>query len=93
MSKESEFYDKLKISLDASTKFPADYLYKFIVPTSKNQLEEVKQIFDIKGAVITTKTSRTNKYISVSIRLRMKDSDAVIQKYKEVSVVEGIISL
>ena len=93
MSKESEFYDKLKNSLDASTKFPADYLYKFIVPTSKNQLEEVKQIFDVKGAVIKTKTSKTNKYISISIRMIMKDSNAVVQKYQEVSGIEGIISL
>ena len=61
MSKEKEFYDKLKLSLDNSTKFPAKYLFKFIVPTSKNQLNEVKNIFDVSGAVINTKSSKTNK--------------------------------
>lgn len=93
MSKEKEFYDKLKLSLDNSTKFPAKYLFKFIVPTSKNQLNEVKNIFDVSGAVINTKSSKTNKYVSVSIALVMASSDKIIEKYKEVSVIEGIISL
>lgn len=93
MSKEKEFYDKLKLSLDNSTTFPAKYLFKFIVPSSKNQLKEVKDIFDIKGAVITTKSSKTNKYNSVSITVIMESSDKIIEKYKETSIVEGIISL
>lgn len=93
MSKQTEFYAKLKESLDASTKFPSDYLYKFIVPTSKDQLNEVKKIFDISGVVITTKASKTNKYVSLSITMKVKSSDEIIAKYKEVSVVEGIISL
>lgn len=93
MSKEKEFYDKLKLSLDNSTTFPSKYLYKFIVPTSKDQLNEVKNIFDMSGATINTKSSKTNKYVSVSISVVMKSSDAVIEKYKQVSVIEGIISL
>ncbi|WP_152287752.1 DUF493 domain-containing protein [Flavicella marina] len=93
MSKQSEFYDKLKKSLDETTTFPSTYLYKFIVPTSKNQLQEVKTIFDISGAVINTKASKTNKYVSVSIRVQVKSSEEVIAKYQEVSSIEGIISL
>lgn len=93
MSKESEFYNKLKESLETSTKFPAAYLFKFIVPTTKNQLEEVKAVFSEKGAAINTKASKTNKYISVSIRMQMSNADAIIVKYKAVSSIEGIISL
>ncbi len=93
MSKQEEFYKKLKESLEATTKFPAKYLYKFIVPTSKNQLNEVKKIFNVPGVVINTKESKTKKYVSISITLQMKNPDAVIAKYKEVSKIEGIISL
>ncbi len=93
MSKQSEFYDKLKESLDLSSKFPSEYLFKFIVPTTKNQLEEVKNVFDVAGAVIKTKSSKTNKYVSVSVSIVMKSSDAIIDKYKEVTGIEGIISL
>ncbi len=93
MSKESEFYDKLKESLETSTKFPAAYLFKFIVPTTQNQLNEVKAVFQEKEAVLKTKTSKTNKYISVSVTMRVKNADVVIEKYKAVAYIEGIISL
>lgn len=93
MSKQSEFYDKLKESLDNSSTYPSKYLFKFIVPTTKNQLKEVKDIFDLPGVVINTKASRTNKYISVSITKVVKSSDEIIAKYKEVAGIEGIISL
>lgn len=93
MSKQSEFYAKLQESLDNATTYPSKYLYKFIVPTTKNQLQEVKDVFDIPGVVINTKASKTNKYISVSINMMAKSSDEIIAKYKEVSGVEGIISL
>ena len=93
MSKQSEFYDKLKESLDNASTFPSKYLFKFIVPTTKNQLKEVKDVFDLPGVVINTKNSKTNKYVSVSITKVVKSSDEVIAKYKEVSGIEGIISL
>ncbi|MDG1805967.1 DUF493 family protein [Flavicella sp.] len=93
MSKQSEFYDKLKESLDNSSTYPSKYLFKFIVPTTKNQLKEVKDIFDLPGVVINTKASKTNKYISVSITKVVKSSDEIIAKYKEVAGIEGIISL
>jgi putative lipoic acid-binding regulatory protein len=93
MSKQEEFYKKLKESLEVSTKFPTTYLYKFIVPTSKNQLNEVKAVFERSGASIQTKPSKTNKYVSISISVQMKSSAAIIEKYKQVSHVEGIVSL
>ncbi|QOD61800.1 DUF493 family protein [Polaribacter haliotis] len=93
MSEKSEFYSKLKVQLDDTTSFPADYLYKFIVPTTKNQVTEVEDIFDNRGAVITTKKSKTGKYVSVSIILKVANSDEVISFYKKAEKIEGIISL
>ncbi|CAL2101596.1 conserved protein of unknown function [Tenacibaculum sp. 190130A14a] len=93
MTKREEFYKKLKEKLDNTTKFPSNYLYKFIVPADGDQVEQVKGLFDKGGAVITTKKSKTGKYISVSINLKVKSSDEVISYYKEAEVIEGIISL
>lgn len=45
------------------------------------------------GAVIKTNQSKNGKYTAVSINVKMKNPDAVIEKYKEVSSIEGIISL
>ena len=93
MSKEDEFYKKLKLSLEETTKFPAKYMYKFIIPSDKEKINEIETIFDHTGAVIQTKPSKTGKYSSITITVQMKSADAVIEKYKEVGTVEGVISL
>ncbi|WP_430409181.1 DUF493 family protein [Kordia sp.] len=87
------FYTKLKAQLEDTTQFPALYLYKFIVPSSEDKIKQVHQIFDNIGAVIETKQSSKGTYTSVSITVNMKSADAIIEKYKEASAVEGIISL
>ena len=92
-SKSDEFYEKLKLQLADTSLWPSKYLYKFIVPTAGDKIVEIENIFNNIGAVITTKESSKGKYTSVSIIVNMKDPDAVIAKYKEVSKVEGVISL
>nr|WP_316936939.1 DUF493 family protein [Kordia jejudonensis] len=87
------FYSKLKVQLDETTEFPALYMYKFIVPSDEQKIKQVHEIFDNIGAVIDTKQSSKGTYTSVTITVNMKSADAVIEKYKEASAVEGIISL
>ena len=93
MSDKDDFYSKLQIQLDDTTDFPADYLYKFIVPASDNQVAEVESIFNNTGAVINTKNSKTGKYVSVSIILNLNSSDEIIAYYRKVEKIKGIISL
>ena len=88
-----DFYNKLREQLQDTSLWPTEYLFKFIVPSSPEKIGAVEDIFDNTGAVIETKESRNGKYTSVSINVRMKNPDAVIDKYKQASVVEGIISL
>jgi putative lipoic acid-binding regulatory protein len=93
MSDKNAFYTKLKGQLEDTTEFPADYMYKFIVPTDENQLEEVQKLFNNKGAVIKTKKSKTGKYISITIVLKLKNAQEVINYYEKVEKIKGIISL
>ena len=93
MSDKEAFYVKLKAQLDDTTKFPADYMYKFIVPTDANQVQQVQDLFNNRGAVINTKKSKTGKYISLSVVLKVENSDKVIAYYQEAEKIKGIISL
>jgi len=88
-----EFYDRLKEQLEANNSWPADYLYKFIVPTNTDKAVEIQNIFDNTGAVIVSKKSKNGKYTSISITVNMKNPAAVIDKYKEVGEIKGVISL
>ncbi len=93
MTDKGEFYQKLKAQLEDTTSFPADYMYKFIVPSNENQVKEVQDIFNNTGAVINTKKSKTGKYISVSIVINIESADKVIEYYKKAEKIKGIISL
>ena len=88
-----EFYERLKVELDLSNTWPAIYLYKFIVPSDKENILRVEEAFDCMGAVIKTTKSKTGKFTSISVDVMMKDSQEIIDKYIEVSTIKGIISL
>lgn len=93
MSDKQAFYEKLKESLENTTKFPAEYLYKFIVPAKGNKVVEIEDLFKDRLAKISTKESKTGKYISVSIKVKLASADEVILYYKHAEKIEGIISL
>jgi hypothetical protein len=91
--KTEEFYDRLKVELDLNNTWPAEYLFKFIVPSDAENIEKVQTAFDCMGAVIKTTKSKTGKFTSISIDVTMKNSQEIVDKYLEVSTIEGIISL
>ena len=88
-----EFYNRLQVELDNSNTWPAEYLFKFIVPSIENNVEFVENAFNCMGAVIKTTKSKTGKYTSISVDVTVENSNEIIQKYKEVSVIKGIVSL
>mgnify|MGYP003145957732 FL=1 len=91
--KSEAFYSRLREQLEGDTEWPAPYLYKFIVPASNEKIAEIEAIFDRMGAQIQTRDSSKGTYTSVSIKVTMESPDAVIEKYLQVSAVEGVISL
>jgi len=91
--KTQEFYERLKEELDNANVWPAEYLFKFIVPTEDGNVEKVENAFNDMGAVIKTTKSKNAKFTSISVNVRMKSSQSIVDKYLEVSTIPGIISL
>lgn len=93
-SKAEEFYKKLKDQLKETSTWPSEYLYKFILKTDVLKIEALESLFNGVGAVIHTTKSKNGKYTSISINLIMKNPEAVVSKYIEVTnTIEGVISL
>ncbi|WP_396152245.1 DUF493 family protein [Flavobacterium sp.] len=88
-----EFYERLKEELRTTSNWPSIYLYKFIVPTDTTKIIAVEEAFNNMGAVINTVQSKTGKFTSVSVNVNMESPEHVVEKYQEVSTIEGIISL
>ncbi len=88
-----EFYASLKTKLEESHNFPEDYLYKFIFPNENSKLTELYQIFDGIKYTISTRESKNGKYISASILAFVMDANQVIELYKKVAEIEGVMML
>lgn len=88
----NEKWLKLKESLETE-EYPLLYLFKFIIPNDLEKLEKLKSKFNSESAEITTKNSKTGKYISISIKEVKLSADQIIETYKSVGEIEGVISL
>jgi len=91
--KTQDFYKRLEGELALYTKWPASYLYKFIVPTAPEKVAAIETIFENKRAKISYRTSSKGSYTSVSVSLILESPKAVIENYKAVATIEGVISL
>ena len=88
-----EFYKSFREKLETNHNFPEDYLYKFIFPNENEKLTELYKIFDSLKYTISTRESKNGKYISTSILAFVIDSDQVIDLYKKVAEIEGVVML
>lgn len=93
MDKKKDFYKNLKEKLKETTTFPAKYMFKFIIPNDNEKTIRLENMFNHLGAVITTRKSKNEKYISITILVTMNSVKEVIDKYEEVDTIEGVISL
>ena len=93
MTEREDFYIKLKKTLEETTEFPSKYLFKFIIPNSEEKLNQLQLIFNFGGAVIITRPSKTGKFISFSVLIKMPNPELIIETYKKTDQIEGIISL
>ena len=75
--------------LDQNHSWPSLYMFKFIVPRGKE--EEVRSLFPLHTT--SAKESKNGNYISLTFRMMMPSSEAVITVYQKVSTIEGIIAL
>ena len=89
---EEDFFDSLQKKLDEQTTWPDVYMFKFIIPADNQKLALTEALFGPEASV-STHTSKTGKFISVTAKLVMVSSDEVIKVYKKAAKIEGIISL
>jgi len=90
MSLDDQF-EKLKETLNKELNWPTIYMFKFIVPADNRRIALVESKFSDE-AIITKKESTSGKYISITIKEVMLTADSIIDKYKEMDGIEGLMS-
>jgi putative lipoic acid-binding regulatory protein len=93
MDQKELFYQRLENKLNEETRFPSNYLFKFIVHNSESLILEVMNVFDGMAADFKQTPSKNGKFVSVSILVKVESANQVIKKYKQAAFIEGIISL
>ena len=86
---DQESINSFRDKLDKHYAWPSVYLFKFIVPTGKE--DDVKKLFPLHNT--SEKRSKNAKYISISVQMMMPSSDAVIDVYIRAAEIEGLIAL
>jgi len=93
-NKEKEaFYKRLEKKLLQTTSFPSEYQYKFIVASDNRKLASVQKVFDGMRPTVSSRGSKNGKYTALTIQIYALDAAVVIEKYKEVSEIKGVIML
>jgi uncharacterized protein len=90
---QAEFWSKFQENLELDNEFPAEYIYKFIIPTSEEKLNTLNAIFIDFESTFTTRQSSTGKFTSISISILHNSSQEIIDLYKKATLIEGIKSL
>lgn len=89
---DEEFLKRLEESLERQDSWPAVYMFKFIIPDSNRSYALLRTIFGDEARLFT-KHSSGGKYISVTVKEMMLSPAEVVERYRQASVIEGIMSL
>ncbi len=85
-------FDKLREQLNLQDNWPTIYMFKFIIPADNRKIALVESKFSDE-AVVTQNQSSNGKYISITVKEVMLSADAIIEKYKEMQGIEGLMAL
>lgn len=89
MSAREFNFESFQQKLDDQFSWPTLYMFKFIVPSGKEN--EVEALFPKNES--TNKPSKKGNYVSVTTKVMMPSSDEVVRIYKQATEIEGLIAL
>jgi putative lipoic acid-binding regulatory protein len=90
MNREEQF-EQLRLTLNKEANWPTIYMFKFIIPADNRRIALVESKFSDE-AIITQKESTNGKYISITVKEVMLSADSIIDKYKEMDGIEGLMA-
>ncbi|MCG8576481.1 MAG: DUF493 domain-containing protein [Flavobacteriales bacterium] len=84
-------FEKLRELLKEQN-YPSVYFYKFIIQNDEEKMVEVKKCFS-ETAEFSSRSSKNGKYLSISIKEMMLSTEDIIDRYKAVGQIKGVITL
>ena len=82
----------LRTQLDANYDWPSVYMFKFIMPNDPKKTKDLLALFS-GTTEVNRKFSKAAKYVSFTVKEVMISSEAVLDRYEQVSKIDGVIPL
>jgi hypothetical protein len=89
---DDQKYTKLKKLLTENKNWPMQYMFKCIVPNSNDVINRVVALLPFEGE-FNFKTSKNNKFVSVTCLANMSDAQKIIDITRSVSSVPDVMIL
>jgi putative lipoic acid-binding regulatory protein len=87
----TDVFANFKEKLESVQTFPGIYAFKFILTGGADKLTELRAVLPDDQFIETP--SKTGKYISVTVKKWMQNADEVVDIYKKVGAIQGIMML
>lgn len=87
----TDVYANFKEKLESVQTFPGLYAFKFILTGGVDKIKELREVLPEEEFIETP--SKTGKYISITVKKWMQDADAVVDIYKKVGEIKGVMKL
>lgn len=87
----TDVFANFKEKLESVQTFPGVYAFKFILTGGATKLTELRTVLPDDQFIETP--SKTGKYISVTVKKWMQNADEVVDIYKKVGEIQGIMML
>ena len=89
---ENEKYKKLKELLSGNKNWPMSYMFKCIVPNSKEHINRVVALLPFQGD-FGFKNSKNNKFVSISCVAQMSDVQKIVDITTSISEIPDVMIL
>ena len=89
---DNEKYKKLKELLSENKNWPMSYMFKCIVPNSKEHINRVVALLPFQGE-FGIKNSKNNKFVSVSCLAQMSDAQKIVDITGSISEIPDVMIL
>lgn len=82
-------FEQFRALLEEHHEWPTHYNFKFLIVTEK----KTELMSHLEGHEVSERFSKNGKYLSITSIKHMETPDHVIEVYKNVSTIEGIMTL
>ncbi|WP_343533121.1 DUF493 domain-containing protein [Pedobacter sp.] len=87
----ADVYANFKEKLESVQTFPGVYTFKFIITGDHTKIEELRVI--LPNDEFVEKPSKTGKYLAITVNKQVQNADEVVDIYKKVGEIKGVMML